>query len=126
VDCYLKFALARPREHQLVMSGLLPRMVKERPNLDLVIRQSSEWLGGEPGDYQGLIFLLASMVDGAVTFKTTGFLTEDNFAVLRSVLFRAVDVLVANAASLRSSKKNERSLGTNGGRSRAGDRTVGC
>jgi AcrR family transcriptional regulator len=102
VNRYLDFALARPREHQLVMSGLLPRMVKERPNLDLVMQQSSKWLGGRPGDYQGLIFLLAAMVDGAVTYKITGFLSDDHFAVLRSVLFRAVDVIVDNAARIRT------------------------
>src|SRR5438876_2042281 len=32
-DCALDFALQQPREYELLMSGLLARMTKERPNV---------------------------------------------------------------------------------------------
>ena len=101
VHRYLDFALSRQREYQLVMSGLLPRMTKGRPSLELAVRSSAKWLGDPSGDYRGLVLVLAAMVDGATMFRSTGFLTDENFEVLRSAFAKAVDVLVANARSFR-------------------------
>jgi AcrR family transcriptional regulator len=98
---YVDYALSRPREYQLVMSGLLPRMTKERPSLDLAVRQSSKWLGDPSADYRSLVLVLAAMLDGATMMRVTGFLSDENFAVLRPALSKAVDVLAANAANFR-------------------------
>src|SRR5262249_3769934 len=100
---YVEFALARPREYQLVMSGLLPRVTKARPSLELATRKSAEWLGEWDGDCRALILVLADMVDGAATFKITEFLSDENFAVLRPALRKAVDLLVENARQFRAS-----------------------
>ena len=104
VHRYLDFALSRQREYQLVMSGLLPRMTKGRPSLELAVRRSAEWLGKPSADYRGLVLVLAAMVDGAAMFKATGFLSDENFESLRSAFGKAVDVLVANSEVFRSAK----------------------
>ena len=101
---YLEFVLSRPREYQLVMSGLLPRVTKARPTLDLIVHRASEWLGGQPGEYRGLVMALAALVDGTAMFKITGFLPEDNFRLLRDTMTQAVNLMVANANSFRSKK----------------------
>src|SRR5436189_4312309 len=80
-DRYVDFALSRPKEYQLVMSGLLPRVTKARPSMELAVRRSSEWLGDREGDYRALVLVLAALVDGAAMFRITGFLSDENFAV---------------------------------------------
>ena len=99
---YVDYALSRPREYQLVMSGLLPRVTKERPSLELAVRRSAEFLGDKKGDYRALVLALASLVDGAAMLRITGFLTDENFAVLQPALKKAVELLVANASQFRA------------------------
>jgi len=99
---YVAYALSRPREYQLVMSGLLPRVTKQRPSLELAARRSSEWLGDLTGDYRALVLVLAAMLDGATMMRVTGFLSDENFSVLQPALAKAVDVLTANAVTFRA------------------------
>ena len=99
---YVDYALSRPREYQLVMSGLLPRVTKDRPSLELAVRRSSEFLGDHDGDYRALVLTLASLVDGAAMLRITGFLTDENFAVLQPALKKTVELLVANANQFRA------------------------
>ena len=61
VQCYLDFALGKPREYELIMSGLLARMSKTRPNVDFVADRISQWLGGSAEDHRALVFTLASL-----------------------------------------------------------------
>lgn len=102
VQCYLDFALSRPREYQLMMSGLLARMTKARPTLDFVIMRSSEWLGGGPNDHRGLVLVLGALAHGAAMFKISGVLSDQNFQDLQTALPKTVKLLVANAARLSS------------------------
>src|SRR6266508_2314785 len=54
-QCYLDFALRYPREYQVIMSGLLARITKERPNLNFVLNRCAEWLGGSAEGHEGLV-----------------------------------------------------------------------
>jgi AcrR family transcriptional regulator len=101
VHCYLQFALERPREYELMMSGLLPRMTKSRPTLDFVIKKSSEWLGGPPRDHRGLVFILGALVQGTAISRIAGFISEENFGVMQAAFSKAVEVLIANEEKLR-------------------------
>lgn len=96
-ECYLDYALSRPREYQLVMSGLLPRVTKARPTLDLAAHKISNWLGGSAEQVKPLVLVLASMLDGAAMFKITGFIGDEGFSVLRPELLRSVELLERNA-----------------------------
>lgn len=102
VQCYLEFALARPREYQLMMSGLLPKMTKARPTLDFAIRQSEVWLGGSPDGNRALVLILGALVHGTALNMITGVIAKENAAELRDAFSKAVDVLIANRTRLCS------------------------
>src|SRR5947207_8608053 len=68
----LEFALRHPREYQLMTSGLLARMTKERPNLDFVAHRCAEWLGGRAKDYEGFVFTITSLVHGTAMLRISG------------------------------------------------------
>jgi AcrR family transcriptional regulator len=102
VQSYLDFALAKPREYELIMSGLLARKSKTRPNVDFVADRISEWLGGSPDDHRALVFTLASLAHGTAMLKITGTIPEEDFPRVRAVFTAAVNVLVENEEKLRS------------------------
>ena len=102
VQCYLDFALGKPREYELIMSGLLARMSRTRPNVDFVADRVSEWLGGSPDDHRALVFTLASLVHGTAMLKITGTIPEEDFPSVRAVFGTTVKVLIANEDKLRS------------------------
>lgn len=104
-NAYVNFALRRPREYQLMMSGLLARAGKARPNVDFVLQRASQWLGGDPQDHMSLVYVLSSLLHGHVMLKTSGSVPPrpgselDEDEVLKTV----VDLLIANEAKLRKS-----------------------
>jgi AcrR family transcriptional regulator len=100
--CFLEYALSRPREYQLLMSGLLGRMTKSRPTLDFAVTRSSEWLGGAAGDHRGLVLLLGALAHGTAMLKITGVYSEGDFPLLQTAFSKAVDLLVANSVTFRS------------------------
>src|SRR5215470_17671016 len=63
---YAEYALRYPQEHRLMMSGLLARMTKARPNFELALERTAEWLGGAPHEHRRLILALVSLIDGFV------------------------------------------------------------
>jgi AcrR family transcriptional regulator len=103
--CYLDFALRHPREYQLIMSGLLARMSKSRPNIQFLTERSSDWLGGRLGEHRALVLALAALAHGTAMLKITDIVLEEDYATLRKAYASAVDVLVANERKLRP--KNE-------------------
>jgi AcrR family transcriptional regulator len=100
---YLDFAVRRPREYELIMSGLLAK-AGSRPNFDLALNRSSEWLGGSPADHAPLIHALYSLVHGHAMLTMFGSVKEQAGS-LRAALLRAVDVLVSNEAKIRKSQE---------------------
>jgi AcrR family transcriptional regulator len=99
---YFDFALDRPREYELMMSGLLARMSKDRPNFEFLMQRSAEWLGGSPREHRYLGLALFCLAHGAVTLKISGNVREDNFPRVDAAFATAVDVLVANEGKFRS------------------------
>jgi AcrR family transcriptional regulator len=100
--CYLEFALEHPREYQLIMSGLLARMSKSRPNIDLLVERSSEWLGGQSCEHRSLVLALAALAHGTAMFRITNVVLEEDYPTLRAAYAAAVDVLIANERKVRA------------------------
>jgi AcrR family transcriptional regulator len=100
-QAYIDFVLCHPREYLLMNSGLLGRVSKDRPNLDFVMAQSSEWLGGAPGEHAPLVRALWALSHGTAMLKVSDTVPEEDFPKLRAAYTRAVDVLVANEKKLR-------------------------
>lgn len=101
-QAYIDFVLSHPREYLLMNSGLLGRLSKDRPNLDFVMTQSSEWLGGAPGEHAPLVFALWALSHGTAMLKVSGSVLEEDFPKMRDAFTRAVDLLVANEKNLRA------------------------
>ncbi|HEY7351344.1 MAG TPA: helix-turn-helix domain-containing protein [Terriglobales bacterium] len=98
-ECYFDFALQRPREYELIMSGLLAR-VKSRPNFDLLLERSAQWLGGASQDHRQFAIALASLAHGAVLHAITGNLPTETSKEIRLAFTRSVELLVKNAGKL--------------------------
>lgn len=97
---YLNFALKRPREYQLIMSGLLARVSKTRPNVDFLLARCSEWLGGPAEKHKNLVVAIWSLVHGLATLETSGTLRREDFPQARAAVESAIRLLIANAHSL--------------------------
>ncbi len=100
-ECLLNFALRNPREYELIMSGLLSRMTKERPNFELMCHRCAEWLGGTAKDYEGLVFAVWSLAHGTAMLRITGIVTEKDRFRFRIGFRKSLEILVENAARLR-------------------------
>src|SRR5713226_4685120 len=100
---YFEFALQRPREYELMMSGLLARMSKARPSFELLLQKSAEWLGGSPPEHRHFGLALFCLAHGAATLKISGSVRDENLPRVDTAFAAAVDVLVANEGKFRSS-----------------------
>src|SRR5215468_1503578 len=80
---YAEYALQYPQEHRLMMSGLLARMTKARPNFELALERTAEWLGGTPNQHRRLILALISLIDGFVLLQSTGWVRDEDSSTLR-------------------------------------------
>ena len=99
-QAYLKFALNRPREYEVINSGLLARL-NDRPNFDFAARRSADWLGGTPAENRRLIFAIAALAHGTALYIITRTVLDGDVEELKAAFARSVDALVANAEKLR-------------------------
>ena len=106
-QAYLDFALSRPREYELMMSGLLARMTQERPNLNLVLSRVANWYGGTPAEHESLVFTLYCLLHGCALLNISGSATVPRSSTVNPAVKRAVAILVANEARLRGSGDDE-------------------
>lgn len=97
----LKFALARPREYELITSGLLARMTPERPGVDLAASRAAELLGGSPKDHFNLTAVVWALVHGMALLQISGSMREEDHARALVAFKRAMNVLVENEDQLR-------------------------
>lgn len=102
-QAYLDFALSRPREYELMMSGLLARMTDERPNLKLVLSRVSGWHGGTPEENEALVFTLYCLLHGCALLNITGSAAVQSSPKVNPAVRKAVEILVANQGLLRKS-----------------------
>lgn len=93
------FAMAHPREYELITSGLVSRFNEPRPNFELLKRRSAEWLGGSPQDYTRLVLALFSVVHGAAMHLITKNAPRGTDRELPSVLKVTLRMLIQNRAA---------------------------
>lgn len=98
----LEFAISRPREYEVLTSGLLSRLSERRPNIEFLMKRSAEWLGGNPEDHGALVIALWCLMHGTAMLSISGTFTPRYGVELRSVYAAAVKVLVSQAGSLSS------------------------
>jgi AcrR family transcriptional regulator len=99
-ESILEFALGRPREYQLITSGLLARMSKDRPAVDFVSYRCAELLGGSPKDHESLIVAVWALVHGMAILQISGTLPKEGHTRARAAFTRAIQVLIENEESL--------------------------
>lgn len=99
-QCLLDFTLRNPREYELMMSGLLARVTKERPNVQFMLRRCAEWLGGTPQDHEGLVFALYFLLHGIAMLRISGTLMQQDFSRARLAYTKSVEILIQNAGKL--------------------------
>jgi AcrR family transcriptional regulator len=102
-QAYLDFALERPREYQLMMSGLIARMAKQRPTLDLVIDRATGWLGGTRAENQSLVYALTSLLHGCAMLTISRMALQQTSSVLIESARQAVEILIAKESKFRKS-----------------------
>src|SRR5215467_2380487 len=98
---YAEYALENSQEHRLMMSGLLARMTKSRPNFEMTLDRSAAWLGGTPNDHRSLVLALVSLIEGFVLVKNTVWVREEDISALRDGFRKALEVLVQNESKFR-------------------------
>lgn len=98
--CALEFALAHPREYQLLTSGLISKVIDERPNIELAAQRSAEWLGGKPKDHMRLVLALLALLHGTAMLLISSNLTEEYAVEMRRGYKAAVEALIAQSKNL--------------------------
>jgi len=98
----LEFALGRPREYELITSGLLARMTRERPAVDFVAFRCAELLGGTAKDHECLILAVWALVHGMALLQISGTLRREDHVQARSAFTQALHILIDNAGKLRA------------------------
>ena len=99
-DAVLKFALGHPREYELMMSGLLAKMTRSRPNFEFVVSKSAEWLGGSPEDHRSMVLAFWSLIHGTIMLTVSGTLPDADVASALAAFRKSVTVLVENRAQI--------------------------
>ena len=104
---YVNYALRYPHEHQLMMSGLLARTTKLRPNFEFALSRTAEWLGGDAHEHRSLMLAIIALIDGVVLLKNTGWVREEDSSALSAGFAKALDVLVQNELQFRTAGSTE-------------------
>jgi len=97
----LDFALARPREYELIFAEWFPRFQEPRPNFEYMKRRFAEWLGGSPEDHSGLALALWAQIHGTAMLLISKAVPAKDQAELLAVFSASVNLLVTNASARR-------------------------
>lgn len=106
LDRVLHFAMRQPREYELMTSGLLARVTKSRPALELATVRAASWLGGTPEGNQKLSMCVWALMHGLIMLKISGTMREEEFPAAVASFHEAVEILVENRARLNGDKGN--------------------
>jgi AcrR family transcriptional regulator len=98
-QCVLEFALARPRQYELIFSTLFSKFPEPRPNVEYMKRRVAEWLGGSPDDHTSLVLALWALVHGTAMLLISKAVSAKYEAELRSVFTASVELLVSSASA---------------------------
>ena len=103
LDRVLQFAMNQPREYELMTSGLLARVTKARPALDLATLKAASWLGGTPDENRKLVLCVWAMMHGLIMLRISGTMQEEEFPLAVAAFHRAVQILVENRGKVQTS-----------------------
>jgi AcrR family transcriptional regulator len=92
----LGFALGQPQEYGLMTSGLLARVTKTRPAVEMAIVKATQWLGGSVKENRSLVMAVWSMTHGLIMLRISGTMNEEDFPIARAAYYKAVEFLVEN------------------------------
>lgn len=101
-QCYLQFAMRRPKEYALLMSGPTTRRIEGRPNLNLALHRCAEWFGGRPNEYLPLVHAMISLIHGHAMLNISDYEPWTTAEESQAALHQALDILVANQAKFRA------------------------
>lgn len=104
LDRVLRFGMRRPREYELMFSGLVARITNERPNLDFAILRISSWLGENPDDNRELAMALWSLAHGLIMLRLSNTMREQEYPTAVAAFHRAVEILIENRDELKGKR----------------------
>jgi len=97
----LNFALSRPREYELITSGLLARMTSDRPAVDFDAYRAAELLGGSPKDHANLTMAVWALVHGMALLQISGSMRKEDHPRAQKAFKQAINILIENEDQLR-------------------------
>jgi AcrR family transcriptional regulator len=97
----LNFALSRPREYELITSGLLARMTSDRPAVDFAAYRAAELLGGSPKDHANLTMAVWALVHGMALLQISGSMRKEDHPRAQKAFKQAINILIENEDQLR-------------------------
>ena len=100
LDRVLQFAMRQPREYELMTSGLLARVTKARPALELATMKAASWLGGTAEEHRKLVLCVWSLMHGMIMLKISGTMRDEEFPTAMASFHKAVRILVENREKL--------------------------
>lgn len=103
-ESILKFALGRPREYELITSGLLARMTSDRPAVDFASYRAAELLGGSPKDHENLTMAVWALVHGMALLQISGSMREEEHPRALVAFKQAINLLIENEDQLRRAR----------------------
>jgi AcrR family transcriptional regulator len=96
----LEFALARPREYELIFSALFSKFQEPRPNFEYMKKRIAEWLGGSAEDHSRLVLALWTLVHGTAMLLISKAVPVKYEAALHSVFRASVELVVSTTTRL--------------------------
>lgn len=103
----LEFAMRQPREYQLMTSGLLARVTKLRPAVELAAAKTASWLGGTPDENRKLVLCVWSMMHGLILLRISGTMREEEYPLAVASFHRAVEILVEKRDKIDGIRKTD-------------------
>jgi AcrR family transcriptional regulator len=101
----LNFALANVHDYELVTSGMFTKAGEPRPNVEFMKQRGSEWFGGSPEDYGGLVLGLWALIHGTAMLLISQAVTDDYATELRAVFPASVETLVRTRRRKKTSSE---------------------
>jgi len=99
---YLKFALGHPNEYQLVFAGWPEHRDDPRPNLDLLKKKFSQWLGGTAKEQTPLLMAVLALLHGTASVLIGQVIPANLSKNLSRACLAACAVLIENASTFKN------------------------
>ncbi len=94
-EAVLEYAMEHPREYELLLSKVVTKSKRPRPNLDYVLDRAAAWLGGTAEQHVHLVIAIWALVYGTATLLNTEAIPQYTGQTRRAFEV-AVDELIRN------------------------------